>query len=157
MLYSAQTSSSCLIQLRLLTQRLFTLMSKTVGKWRLLFAVQPVSIRSLLQTEQRHRHCTQSNISCCCQAGQLESGGPTVPVSCDFAFYTSSGRQLNNSMPRFPTRTRQGQRGPLVVLEKFYFFLFFSISYNNTDVTEYIVLQTQSTPPPPPPPWLLLP
>lgn len=30
---------------------------------------------------------------------------------------------------------------------------FFSISYNNTDVTEYIVLQTQSTPPP----WLLLP
>lgn len=31
----------------------------------------------------------------------------------------------------------------------FYFFHFFlSISYNNTDVTEYIVLQTQSTPPP---------
>lgn len=52
----------------------------------MLFAVQPISMRS-------HRHYTQSNISCCCQAGQLESGGPTVPVSCDFAFYTSSGRQ----------------------------------------------------------------
>lgn len=50
-------------------------------------------MRSLLQKEQRHRRYTQSNISCCCQAGPLESGGPTVPVSCDFAFYTSSGRQ----------------------------------------------------------------
>lgn len=28
-------------------------------------------------------------------------------------------------MLRFPTRTRQGQRGPLVVLEKFLFFPFF--------------------------------
>lgn len=37
-------------------------------------------------------------------------------------------------------------------LRSFIFSFFFSISYNNTDVTEYIVLQTQSTPPP----WLLL-
>lgn len=57
----------------------------------------------------------------------------------------------------FPPGQENAQtKKKIVVFEKFYFFLFFSISYNNTDVTEYIVLQTQSTPPPPPP-WLLLP
>lgn len=76
---------------------------------------------------------------------------------------TTASAKIKKSIERIKRENRgsSGERNstsqvvwtrPRVLFEKFYFFFFFSISYNNTDVTEYIVLQTQSTPPP----WLLL-
>lgn len=146
MLYSAQTSSFCLAQLRLLTRKLFRLRSEKAFQVTLAVCSSAGQRKATAADGAAALTLHSTSTPAACQAGQLRVSWLHCTSQLRLCVFT-------------PTRARTStKRTACGIGEVLFFPFFFSISYNNTDVTEYIVLQTQSTPPPPPPPpWLLLP